>query len=213
MSTNSSFASQIDLMMTYVYDFINPTHSEQVIFAIENALENIDSLGNIGLVYLFFIFFIFVKDYEYIVSKIHHTAKRDFLSMIFLYLSFLIVIPLFLLSITFVLSFIQSGMLITILNFVFSLFVLTFIFKISVNTTISFKASFISALLTIIALKLTKELFIYYIAYNTTYTSIYGAFSSLLFIFLWIYFSWIVYLYGVKICYLLNEKSAIITLK
>jgi len=29
----------------------------------------------------------------------------------------------------------------------------------------------------------------------------------LLFFFLWIYFSWFIYLYGLKFCFLLNEKE------
>jgi membrane protein len=207
MSTNASFASQIDLLMTYVYDFINPTHSQQVIVAIENALENIGSLGNVGLIYLFFIFFMFFKDYEYIINKIHNTQKRTFIPMILLYVSFLIIVPFSLITITFVMSFVDNSMAIKTINIIFTLIILTFIFKISVNKIIQLKAAFLSAALTLAILKLTQELFVYYITYNTTYATIYGALSSLLFMFLWIYFSWIVYLYGIKVCYLLNKKE------
>ena len=56
MSTTPYFASQIDLLMVYLYDFINPTHSQQVTLTIQGALENINKLGNIGIVYLFFMF-------------------------------------------------------------------------------------------------------------------------------------------------------------
>jgi membrane protein len=30
--------------------------------------------------------------------------------------------------------------------------------------------------------------------------------SALLFLFLWIYISWTIYLYGVKLCYILNKE-------
>lgn len=207
MSTTPYFASQIDLLMTYVYDFINPTHSEQIIFTIQSALENIGGLGNIGFVYLFFIFTMFFKDYEYIISKIHHTQRRSFFPMLFLYISFLIFVPMSLVTIAFIMSYIHDNIFISIANATFALAILTILFKISVNKYVSLKASIISASVTIISLKLTQALFVYYVAYNTTYSSIYGTLSATLFVFLWIYVSWIIYLYGVKMTHELNSKE------
>ena len=204
MSSTPYFESQIDLLMIYVYDFINPTHSQDVVFAIEGALKNIGKLGDIGVIYLFFIFFMFFKDYEYIISKIHYTKKRSFFPMILLYLSFLIIVPISLITITFIMSYAKGNIFIGIINFSFALFILTILFKISANKFVSFKASFVAASITLIVLKLTQVLFVYYIAYNTTYSTIYGTLSAMLFMFLWIYFSWIVYLYGVKISHRLN---------
>jgi membrane protein len=204
MSTTGYFESQIATLMSYLYDFINPTHSMQVVNTIQNALENINNLGNIGLIYLLFIFTMFFKDYEYIISKIHKTKQRSFFAMFMLYLSFLILIPIVLAISTFIMSYFTNNLLITILNFIFSIVVVTFLFKISVNKTINTKAAFISSLTTVSALKLTQALFVYYIAYNTTYTTIYGTLSAMLFVFLWIYLSWIVYLYGVKLSHRLN---------
>ena len=205
MSTTPYFASQIDLLMVYLYDFINPTHSQQVTLTIQGALENINKLGNIGIVYLFFIFTMFFKDYEYIVNKIHHTKKRSFIPMILLYISFLIIIPFSLLTITFVMSYMPNTILISITNIVFAIIIFTILFKISVNKHVSFKASFISSMITVFALKVTQALFVYYVAYNTTYSTIYGTLSAMLFVFLWIYVSWIIYLYGIKITHRLNK--------
>lgn len=204
MSSTPYFASQIDLLMTYVYDFINPTHSNDVILLIQGSLKNISSLGNIGTVYLVVIFFLFFKDYEYIINKIHHTKKRKFFSFIFLYLSFLIIVPISLIILTFFTSYANGNILINIINNIFALIILTILFKISANKYISFKATIISSTLTLLSLKVTQVVFMYYIAYNTTYTTIYGTLSAVLFMFLWIYFSWIVYLYGIKLSYILN---------
>ena len=207
MSSTVYFESQIVTLMNYLYDFINPTHSQQVVNTIQNALENINSLGNIGLVYLLFIFTMFFKDYEYIISKIHKTKKRSFWATFLLYISFLLIIPMMLVLITFIMSYFKNEILIFILNFILAVLFFTFIFKISVNKYVDIKASFIASLITVIALKLTQALFVYYIAYNTTYTTIYGTLSAMLFVFLWIYISWIVYLYGVKISHRLNIKE------
>ena len=207
MSSTVYFESQIVTLMNYLYDFINPTHSQQVVSTIQNALENINSLGNIGIVYLLFIFTMFFKDYEYIMSKIHKTKKRSFWATFLLYISFLLIIPITLVAVTFIMSYFKNDILIYILNFILTVLFFTFIFKISVNKYINTKASFIASLITVIALKLTQALFVYYIAYNTTYTTIYGTLSAMLFVFLWIYISWIVYLYGVKISHRLNIGS------
>ena len=48
-----------------------------------------------------------------------------------------------------------------------------------------------------------------YVIYNKTYTTIYGSLATLLFTFLWIYISWIIYLYGIKMCHKLNVKAQI----
>jgi membrane protein len=80
------------------------------------------------------------------------------------------------------------------------------LFKLSVNKIIDNKAALISSFITLTTLSITKNLFIYYVVYNKTYTTIYGSLSTLLFTFLWIYISWIIYLYGIKICHKLNMK-------
>ena len=81
------------------------------------------------------------------------------------------------------------------------------LFKFSVNKKIDNKAAIISSLLTFIVLTITKNLFIYYVIYNKTYTTIYGSLAILLFTFFWIYISWIIYLYGIKMCHKLNIKK------
>ncbi|MCG3717085.1 YihY/virulence factor BrkB family protein, partial [Aliarcobacter butzleri] len=55
-------------------------------------------------------------------------------------------------------------------------------------------------------LSISKNLFIYYVIYNKTYTTIYGSLATLLFTFFWIYVSWIIYLYGIKMCHKLDLK-------
>ena len=83
------------------------------------------------------------------------------------------------------------------------------IIKLSVNRKIDNKAALISSFITLIVLSMTKNLFIYYVIYNKTYTTIYGSLATLLFTFLWIYISWIIYLYGIKMCHKLNVKAQI----
>lgn len=204
MSTYDVFASQIQIMLFYVLDFINPARSEQIVSSIEKFLVNIDKLGTLGLFYLLFVFTMFFKDYENIVSKIHETEKRSFIAMSMLYITFIFLIPLTLVAYTFSATFFEGTYSNAILDFILGITFMTYLFKISVNKHISIKAAFLGGLLTLIVLKLTKTIFFYYILYSSTYSTIYGTLSALVFMFLWIYISWTIYLYGMKVCHKLN---------
>ncbi|WP_314988890.1 YhjD/YihY/BrkB family envelope integrity protein, partial [uncultured Campylobacter sp.] len=54
----------------------------------------------------------------------------------------------------------------------------------------------------------SKYVLLYYAILNETYRSIYGSFAVLLFFFLWIYVSWVVFLYGFKFCVFLENKHS-----
>ena len=69
----------------------------------------------------------------------------------------------------------------------------------------SAKIVFFCAFISSILWEIGKILFIKYMFYNKTYTNIYGSFSVLFFFFMWIYVSWIIYLFGLKICALAGE--------
>ena len=63
------------------------------------------------------------------------------------------------------------------------------------SITDSFKASFIASF----AWFITKIGFVYYISYNQTYTTLYGSFAILFIVLFWVYLSWMIYLYGLKL--------------
>lgn len=206
MSSYSLFSEYIDVMMLYFLDFVNPTHSEQVTKTIKHFLANVHELGSLGIVYLLFVFTMFFKDYEYVVSKIHKTQRRSFIALVSLYVTFFLFIPITIVIIATISTFFEHSIIKIILSSFFSLFIFTVLFKISINKYINIKAAFISAFITLGVLKITQSLFIYYVFYNTTYTTIYGTLSVMLFLFLWIYISWSIYLYGIKLCYTLNME-------
>ena len=80
-------------------------------------------------------------------------------------------------------------------------------YSVSAKIKIHLKSALLSSFVASLFWYVSKILFVYYVTYNKTYLSIYGSFSILLFFFLWIYFSWFIYLYGLKFCFLLNEKE------
>jgi len=207
ISNIPTFSQHLDKIMLYILDFINPTHSSTLSIQIEKFLENTSKLGYIGIVYLIFVFTMFFKDYEYIVNKIHGVQSRAMYKSFFLYLSFLVVIPL-LFFIFIVLSTVSDfSYFVSIFTSAFIWLVFIILFMISANTKITLRSAAISSSITLITLSITKTLFGYYVSANTTYATIYGSFSVALFFFLWIYISWNIYLYGTKLCSILNKAQ------
>ncbi len=207
VSSLPTFAEHLDTIMLYLLDFINPTHSETLARFLNTFLVNTDKLGSIGIFYLLFVFTMFFRDYEFVINKIYNVPTRAIYKLFFLYLSFLLLIPILLFL---------SVLLSTMANFPFSskiamylfiwiIFIILFI--VSANTKVSFSSAAISSLLTLIVLSITKSYFGYYVSSNTTYATIYGSFSIALFFFLWIYVSWSIYLYGTKFCSILNQSN------
>jgi membrane protein len=80
------------------------------------------------------------------------------------------------------------------------------IYKIAINADVSTKAALISSLVVATVWGLAKNSFVQYVFYNKTYSTMYGSFSSLIFFFLWIYVSWIIVIYGMKLCYLIHTN-------
>lgn len=209
ISSFLEFENYLDIFINYIFDLINPTHSTEIVEALKNYVSNSSKLGFIGIIYMLFVFIMFIKDYEYIVNKIHK-AKRKSIQFSFIFYSiFMAILPLFFAFSNIMISFYENTFFKELLSYGFSWLIFFALFKLTVNKHIDNKAALISSFITLIALSITKNLFIYYVIYNKTYTTIYGSLATLLFTFFWIYISWIIFLYGVKICHKLNMKERI----
>ena len=209
ISSFEDFQSYIEIFTSYIFNLINPTHSTDIIDALKNYISNSNKLGLLGTVYMLFVFIMFFKDYEYIVNKIHK-AKRKAIHISFIFYSiFLIVLPLAFIALNIAMSIYDNNILNIIFSYLFAWLIFYSLFKLSVNRVIDNKAALISSFITLIVLSITKNLFIYYVIYNKTYTTIYGSLATLLFTFLWIYISWIIYLYGIKMCHKLNIEAQV----
>ncbi len=202
------FDTNLTFFTIYLMDFINPTHSTTIATTITEFLKNVNDLGNIGMFYLLFVFTLFFNNYEDIVNKIYNVKKRPIYKMFFLYLSFLILVPM--LFMTFIamssIDVLKENISLQFTTFIFMWGLLTLIFKIFPTIKVSLNSAIIGSFITLVTLGITKKLFTIYIIYNTTYATIYGSFSVVLFFFLWIYISWTIYLYGTKFTALMNKK-------
>lgn len=213
-----SFKDYYEKIQSFIFSSLIPTQQELISQYLNQFMDNTGSMGAVGLIFVLYISVMFFLDYEKIISKLFKTKTRTIWEALSTYWTMLTMMPLGLV-ISFYLSniaqelFSKTGVstsisLLKIVPFLVIWLLFFVMFTISANAKIRFKSAFISSFVTSLVWYISKNIFVFYVAYNKTYLSIYGSFSILMFFFLWIYFSWLIYLYGVKLCYLLNEKQS-----
>ena len=215
MTTMPSFVDYYASIKSFLLENLMPVQSEAVTAYIDTFLENSVKLGVIGFTMIIVASMLFFDNFEYIVNKIFHTKTRTIWESVTTYWTLVTLTPIAL-SVSFYLSakatdlitqYGVSGWLNIMAAFpyliIWALFFL--IYKISVNAPVNTKAAAISSFLIAVVWTVAKNAFVYYVFYNKTYATMYGSFSILLFFFLWIYVSWIIFVYGLKLCYLIDR--------
>lgn len=197
---------------------IMPSQTEALTAYMDTILENGLKMGLMGVFYILITSIFFFNNYEYIVSQIFNKPKKSFLKALSTYLTLMTLTPILLTLIVFLIAS-ASENLSSLLSYLhlspnaFVSFLLTWLMfsilmKASINFKIPFSAIIRSSFMTAFIWFIAQEIFITYVFINTTYESLYGSFSSLLFFFLWIYISWIIYLFGLKSSALTLQKNS-----
>lgn len=210
-----SFHEHYNDLKTFLINNLLPMHSEQVSRYIDEFLANAVKLSLMGSAMIIIASLLFFENYEYIVNKIFHKPKRSIWQSVTTYWTLLTLTPLAL-GVSIYVSTRASAMLeqygvtawiniMTLFPYLIVWMLFFVIYKISPNTNVKTKAAFITSFVIAIVWTLAKNGFIYYVFYNKTYTTVYGSFSILLFTFVWIYTSWIIFVYGLKLCYLIDR--------
>ena len=210
-----SFTEQYENIKSFIFSNLMPVHSEAVTRYIDGFLQNSVKLGVIGFTMIIVASLLFFENFEYIVNKIFHTKKRTVWESITTYWTLLTLTPIALTA-SFYLSakaavFLEEHTISAWINLmaifpyliIWALFFV--IYKISANTRVDNKAAAISSFAIAMVWSIAKNAFVQYVFYNKTYATIYGSFSVLIFFFLWIYVSWIIFVYGLKLCYLIDR--------
>ncbi|CAD7289452.1 YihY family inner membrane protein [Campylobacter suis] len=218
-----SFGVYYDKIKEFIFSSLLPSNQDAITQYIETFLQNSSTLGMLGLGAIIFTSLMFFMDYEYIINKIMRCEERGFFHSLSVYWTMITLAPIGL-----GLSFYLSNLLQELLNstqytswinflsifpylIIWAIFCITYL--ISVSCQIALKNALFSSFVSSLIWYLGKNVFVFYAVNNKTYLSVYGSFSVVLLFFLWIYVSWIIYLYGVKLCSFLelrdNEKRAI----
>lgn len=197
----------------FIISNMMPTHTSVVESYLDSFMQNSFSLGAIGLVYVLFASIMFFKNYEFIVAKIFESKKRGFWSGVTTYWTLITLMPIGLLLSSYIGSLVQNFLerfdgginILSAIPYIMVWFIFFVLFKISSQKEIDLKSALISSFMTSLAWYALKSLFVHYVLYNKAYLTIYGSFSVVLFFFLWIYLSWVVTLYGMRVCSILNR--------
>ena len=193
-----------------------PGQSELITDYIDTFIANSTRLGIMSLSVTLLISLLFFTNFSYVTNNIFKAKQSGFFKTIFTYLLLIILVPSGLvISLYFtdtVHLFINTYLFKNIFQFStiftylieFSLFFL--IYKIAPNVHVYYKSAAISALIVMIIWSSSKAVFIYYIFFSKATSTIYGPFAVTFFFLTWIYLSWIIFVYGLRLCYLINRS-------
>jgi len=210
-----SFADNYEKVKEFIFSNLMPVQSELIMTNIDGFVANSAKMGAFGLGMILVASLLFFKNFEFIANKIFHAKARSLWESITTYWTMLTLTPIGL-----GISFYITGYIATLMAsneftsglnilplvpylIIWALFFL--IFQIAPNAKINPKASAISSLLISIVFSASKNAFIYYVFLNKSYTTMYGSFAIVMFLFLWIYVSWIIFIYGLKLCYIIDR--------
>lgn len=210
-----SFSKYYIKIKSFIFSNLLPSHQESITNYIDQFLANSSSLGIVGLVATLFTSIMFFMDYEFVIGKITNSTSRGFWRSLSNYWTMITLMPLGL-GLSFWLSnLIQNAInsytsginFLAIFPYIIIWIIFGVTYLISINQELKLKNVILSSFCSSLVWSISKWLFIEYAFYNKTYTSIYGSFSVLLFFFLWIYVSWIIFLYGIKLCSILEKTQ------
>lgn len=220
-----NFSEHYETIKSFIFSNLMPVNSELIMGYIDGFLKNSVKMGVIGFASVIIASMLFFQNFEYIANRIFHAQKRTVWESLTTYWTLITLTPIAL-GVSFYLSgklalivdeSILSGWINIIKIFpyliIWALFFL--IYQIAANIKIEPKASLIASFITSTIFSIAKSSFIYYVIYNKTYATMYGSFAMVIFLFFWIYVSWIIFIYGMKLCYILHriykEKKAVKT--
>ncbi|HIC13430.1 MAG TPA: YihY family inner membrane protein [Sulfurimonas sp.] len=216
-----SFAENYESIKSFIFSNLMPVNSELVMEKLDMFLANSSKMGMIGFLMVLVASLLFFKNFEYIANKIFDAKPRTLWESITTHWTMLTLTPLALGVSFYITGYIATLMASNSLTsgfnilpivpylIIWALFFL--IFQIGPNAKINPRASLIISFIISIVFSVSKNAFIYYVFMNKSYTTMYGSFAIVMFLFLWIYVSWIIFIYGLKLCYIIDsiyKKSA-----
>jgi len=210
-----SFEAHYQSLKDFLINNLLPMHSDVIAQYIDDFLRNAVKLSVVGSVMIIVASLLFFENYEYIVNKIFRTKQRSIWQSVTTYWTLLTFTPLafalFIFLSTKAAAALQPYEVSAWINVMalfphFIIWALFFVvYKISPNTNVDGRAAFISSFIIAGVWNIAKSGFVYYAFYNQTYTTVYGSFSILIFTFVWVYVSWIIFVYGLRLCYLIDR--------
>ncbi len=200
------------LVQQFLVDSLIPSQAELITGYLKEFMSNAGKMGSLGLMYIVITSLLFYRNYQYVVNKIFLMPNYSLLHTIGTYLILAFLMPVTL-GASFYLSEVIQNVLgkeylsigqFSILPFIMIWMLFFVLYKVSPNMKISFRVAIKVSLGVSIIWHVAKWLFVEYTLMNQAHTSLYGSFSALLFLLIWVYLSWLLLLHGLKACYLMQ---------
>ncbi|QOP40482.1 YihY family inner membrane protein [Sulfurimonas marina] len=210
-----SFQEHYESIKGFIFSNLMPVQSEVIISKIDGFLANSAKMGIMSLAAVLVASLLFFKNFEYIANKIFHAESRGLWESITTYWTMMTLTPIGL-GISFYITGkiaalmasneLTSGFnILPLIPYLIIWGVFFLIFQIGPNAKVNPRASAISSLIVSVIFSISKNGFIYYVFLNKSYATMYGSFAIVMFLFLWIYVSWIIFLYGLKLCHIIDS--------
>ncbi len=194
-------------MREFIFELLIPTHRAVIQDYLSQFFTNSSGMGTVGLGYILITSLLFFRNYEFVVNRIFGTEIRNILGGLKIFTILVILSPLALVFSLTLSAEVQrllvwmgaegadtSGFL--SFGIVWLLFGVNY--SVAPNRDMPLKPVLITSLLASLIWYMGKSLFVYYILHNTTYVTLYGSLSVLIIFFLWVYISWMIFLYGLE---------------
>ncbi len=201
-----NFQVELQYLKNIILSNLSPTNTDVISLYLDQFMENSKTLGMSAFIYVFIASILFFRNLENISSILFESKKRAFFDSIIVYWALITLFPLgmgaslyFSLEVQTLLKNYSLLNLFDLLPYILIWVMFFTLFKILANKPIPLLSLLSSSLITTIMWNLLKWAFVYYVFFNKAYTTIYGSFSILMFFILWIYCSWIVILYGMRL--------------
>mgnify|MGYP005850718967 CR=1 FL=1 len=215
LTSMPSFTDYYENIKGFIFSNLMPVNSEAIMGYIDEFLENSAKMGVLSLVMILISSLLFFKNFEYIANKIFHASSRTLWESITTYWTMLTLTPIALGVSFYITGYIATLMasnrftenldVLSIIPYIIIWALFFLIFQIAANTKVDPRASVISSFIIAIIFNISKNAFIYYVFMNKSYATMYGSFAIVIFLFLWIYLSWIIFIYGLKLCYIIDK--------
>jgi membrane protein len=215
LSSTPMFSEYYQKIESFIVSNILPTNQDTIKTYITSFVQNSKSMGTTGGIYIFITSILFFKNFETIMKGIFHSQKRDFFNKVTVYWTTMTLFPI-LFSFSIYLSikiqnilnasvYTQNINLLSFIPFLTTFIMFWLAYNLGANKNLHFKALFLASAIGAGIFSIAKSLFVYYVVYSQNYTSLYGSFSIVMFAFIWIYVSWIIFLSGAYFCEFLDK--------
>lgn len=202
-----NFQEQIEGVKNIILSNISPANTEVFSKYLTEFMKNSQSLGMSAFIYAFVSSILFFRNLENISVKLFESKKRGFFDSIIVYWALMTLFPIgisasFYFSLEFQTALKKVELMvdfIDILPYVCVWILFFVLFKVLANKPLPFASLLLSSFITMLVWSVLKWAFMYYVFFNKAYSTIYGSFSILMFFILWIYCSWVVVLYGMRL--------------